>query len=29
MELAKELDKRAPYAKIVTNKFSNEAVKGK
>lgn len=27
MELAKELDKRAPYDKIVTNKYANEAIK--
>lgn len=27
MELANELDKRAPYDKIVTNKFANEAIK--
>lgn len=27
MELANELDKRAPYDKIVTNTFANEAVK--
>lgn len=27
MELAKELDKRAPFSKIVNNKFANEAMK--